>query len=135
MLHYGKSVQVHLLASLLVLPAGGGIAAATDSSAFDGRYNGTSRLVAGDPADCQPGGAISVTVAGSRFHFPWRPRQDAMVSIGHDGKYSAMLQGSFVASEKHMQVLPEIDGHADGRALTGEYGTRWCKYTYQLERS
>jgi len=135
MLRHRKSVQVYMLASLLVLSAGEGIAAATDSSPFDGLYNGTSRLASAGQADCQPGGPISVTIAGGRFHFAWHPRQDAMVSIGPDGKYSAMLQESLVASEKNMQALPRIDGRADGHALTGEYGTRWCTYTYQLARS
>jgi hypothetical protein len=108
--------------------------AASMPAGFDGAYTGASQLAAGSDASCQPGMPISVIVTNRQFHFAWRPAQDTLVRISADGTWSAMLRGSFVSADKSMQVLPRIDGRADGRSLSGEYGTRWCKYTYRLDR-
>ncbi|WP_216856262.1 hypothetical protein [Acidisphaera sp. S103] len=105
-----------------------------DASPFDGTYRGMSRLVETSAARCDAGTAIDFQVKHSQFHFAWRPGQDAIVDVGPRGTYSAMLRGSFVAADKHMEVLPRIDGHSDGHVMAGEYGTRWCKYSYQLDR-
>jgi hypothetical protein len=137
-----KLLGVTLLTSALLLPAGVALAAsapaaggADPGSRYDGVYSGTTRLVAGDATQCQPGGTASVTVANDRFHFAWRPRQDAIVPISAAGGYSAYLRGNAVSADKHMALLPRIDGYANGRVLAGSYGTRWCTYSYQFERN
>jgi hypothetical protein len=106
------------------------VALAGAGDSFDGTYNGQSRLVAGSDPSCPAGTPISVSVTNGRFHFSWRPQQDAEVRMNADGSYSAMLTGSFASADKRMQVLPRIDGRTDGETLAGEYGTRWCKYTF-----
>lgn len=106
----------------------------TAASPFDGTYHGVSKLVETSISKCDAGRSIDLTVEHSQFHFAWRPRQDAIVSVGPSGAYSAMLRGSFVAADKHMEVLPRIDGYTNGHLMVGEYGTRWCKYSYQLDR-
>ena len=104
------------------------------TSSFDGTYHGMSKLIETGTARCDPGTSIDFQVKHNRFHFAWRPGQDAIVDVSPGGTYSAMLRGSFVAADKHMEVLPRIDGHTDGHVMAGEYGTRWCKYSYQLDR-
>jgi hypothetical protein len=129
-----KRLTLCVVVSISAL-ASGAATAASSPVGFDGAYAGASKLVAGSDASCQAGGPVSVTVTNGRFHFVWRPAHDALVRIAADGSYSAMLRGSFVTADKTMQVLPRIDGRADSRTLAGEYGTRWCKYTYRLDRS
>jgi hypothetical protein len=106
----------------------------TAGSPFDGTYHGMSKLVETSVSSCDAGTSIEFQVKHNRFHFAWRPRQDAIVDVSPRGTYSAMLRGSFVAADKYMEVLPRIDGHTDGHVMAGEYGTRWCKYSYQLDR-
>jgi hypothetical protein len=130
----------------MALPCGTALAASLSGSVmsspqdtatrfpFDGTYHGASKLVEARSQDCQAGAAVEVAVTHSQFHFAWRPGQDALVTVGPNGTYSAMLRGSVVAADKHMEVLPRIDGYADGHVMAGEFGTRWCKYHYQLGR-
>jgi hypothetical protein len=137
-----KLLGVTLLTSALLLPAGISLAASTpvplradSASRYDGVYSGTTRLVAGDATQCQPGETTRVTVVNDRFNFAWGPRQDAIVPISAAGGYSAYLEGNSADADKHMELLPRIDGYVDGRVLAGSYGTRWCTYSYRFDRN
>jgi hypothetical protein len=138
--------RVSALLLVLALPCGGALAAslsgttstspldATPSSSFDGTYRGSAALIETSISRCDPGAAIDVAVKNNKFDFTWKPGETAIIHIGSDGRISAMLQGTFASADKHMQVLPRIDGYTDGHVLAGEYGTRWCKYKFQLDR-
>jgi hypothetical protein len=119
-----------ILGAILALPPG----YASAASLFDGVYAGP---VTATGVDCAPQGQkaaehMVATVADGRLSRPARPQ--GSIRIASDGSYSALLRGSQAASDKHMQVLPNIDGVADGQRLVGRYGTRWCSYTYHLDR-
>jgi len=105
-------------------------ALADPTSKFDGRYSGSS--VTTDSA-CAPAGMIKASVTNGRLRLAAQPQ--TRIAISSDGTYSAVLRGSVVTADKRMQVLPRIDGTADGQTLTGTYGTRWCSYTYHLDRT
>jgi hypothetical protein len=132
-----KKISGVSLILALLLPAGASMAASAPTNAanaYDGVYSGTTHLIAGDATKCQPAGTVTVNVTHGRFHYAWGPRQDAIVPISSEGGYSAMLVGSFNTADKHMQMLPRIDGYANGSVLAGTYGTRWCTYSYQFNR-
>ena len=122
-----------LLSPVLGIAASASAAATTPLAGYDGVYSGTTHLVTGNPSQCQPDGLVTVNVTQGRFHYAWHPGQDAVVRIGANGGYSAMLAGSFASHDKHMLVLPRMDGRADGHALTGTFGTRWCTYSYRFD--
>jgi hypothetical protein len=101
-------------------------------SPFDGTYSGNPSTLTSEGGACRPAARATVMVVDGRFRFPAQP--DAMVTITDSGRFTAMLERSFAAADKRMQALPRIDGVADGGTLTGEYGTRWCKYAFRLDR-
>ncbi len=118
-----------LLALCLATPA----LAATP--AFDGTYTGNTRLVVANAASCAPGGPVTVHVRAGRFDYPWQQSQPAAIRITAGGTWSATWPNAPVAADKRLAAWPRIDGVATGDRLSGEYGTRWCAYSYRLDRA
>ena len=112
--------------------SGGAMAASAPN--FDGSYTGAGELAPSAGTFCPKAMPISAKVTDGTFRFALRADQEAVVRIKADGTYSATLPGSLAVADKHMLMLPRIDGRADGHTLAGDYGTRWCWYSYRLDR-
>jgi hypothetical protein len=103
-----------------------------DPAVSDDADRRASQLVSSPDNGCESGKTTAANVANGRFCYAWRSSEGSTIRIG---TYSAMLSGSFVSAGKHMRILPRIDGAANAQTLAGEYGARWCKYTYRLGRT
>jgi hypothetical protein len=124
------------------------------ASQFTGTYTGTTRLAgeqsqvvaaagpmqfeqqaSGQAGRCSPGGPVSLDVHDGRFRLPWSGPQAFNVRISPDGSFYATSSTVPAASDKHMMVVPTLQGRVSGASLVADYGTRWCHYRLEATRS
>ena len=110
------------------------IAQTAKQQSFDGTYSGTTQLIGSDTTSCSAGQMVTLDVRDGQFHQPWRPRQTFDVKIGSDGRFYARSGAITAQSDKHMMVVPVIEGQVSGKRLTADYGTRWCHYRLDASR-
>jgi hypothetical protein len=111
-------------------------APAVAMSPFDGTYTGVSQRLSGDTATgCPEGGPVNITVSAGRFHYPWKPHQTFDVRIAANGAFAANAGNITAQADKHMMVVPIMQGRVTGAHLAGEFGTRWCSYRYEATRN
>ncbi len=98
----------------------------------DGVYQGTTTRLTGANVDgCSGDSPISIEINGARFRLPWRHLQTFDAKINSRGAFSATTADRVAASDKHMTIVPALQGQVvDGR-ISGEYGTRWCSYRFE----
>jgi hypothetical protein len=105
-------------------------------SPFDGVYTGVSQRLSGDAtAGCPDGGPVSITVSAGRFHYPWKLHQTFDVRIAANGAFAGNAGNITAQADKHMMVVPVMQGRVTGAHLAGEFGTRWCSYRYEATRN
>jgi len=113
-------------------PDANGIVAGRPASLADGIYQGTTeRLTGANEHHCSDSGPISIEVTGGRFKLPWRPLQTFDARIDAHGGFSATTANQFAAADKHMTIVPVLQGHVVEGRIIGEYGTRWCSYRFE----
>jgi hypothetical protein len=101
----------------------------------DGVYQGTTERLTGAKVDgCSPGGPISLQVSDARFALPWRPLQTFDARIDAHGAFTATTANRVAAADKHMTIVPALQGHVVEGRISGEYGTRWCSYRFEAVR-
>jgi hypothetical protein len=74
-------------------------------------------------------------VQDGRFHLPWAGLQTFDVRIAPDGSFYATSPNALAKSDKHMMLVPTMQGHVSGTSLVADYGTRWCHYRLEATRS
>jgi hypothetical protein len=105
-------------------------------SPFDGTYTGRSERLSGSADNgCNQGGPISLTVSAGRFHYPWKPLQIFDVRIAANGSFAANAGNMTARADKHMMIVPVMQGQVTGDHIAGEFGTRWCSYRYAATRN
>jgi hypothetical protein len=104
-------------------------------SPFDGTYTGSSQRLSGDPGTCTEGGPVNLVVTAGRFHYPWKPLQTFDVRIAANGAFAANAGNITAQADKHMMLVPVMQGRVDGDRIAGEFGTRWCSYRYEATRN
>jgi hypothetical protein len=105
-------------------------------SPFDGRYTGHTQRLSGDATTgCPEGGPVTLDVTAGRFQYPWRPLQTFDVRIAASGGFAANAGNLTAQSDKHMMIMPVMDGAVHGDRIAGEFGTRWCSYRFEATRN
>jgi hypothetical protein len=101
---------------------------------FDGIYKGNSQQIAAHSETCGPGQEITVDVHDGRFKLAWHDPQVFDARIRPDGTFFATT-ASTVQAEKHMTIVPTLQGHIGTTGLVADYGTRWCRYRLEASQA
>lgn len=102
---------------------------------FDGVYSGSSQLLGTKGDSCHPGTEVAVTVQNGRFRMPWNDRQIFDARISRDGSFYATSGVPVVQAEKHMTLVPTLQGRISSAGLVADYGTRFCHYRLEATQS
>ena len=105
------------------------------AATFTGTYTGVIQAVAGNDPSCAPGSRVTLDVQNGRFRLAWHEPQAFDVRIGPDGSFFATSGSVLAQSDKHMMVVPTLQGHVSNAGLVADYGTRWCHYRLEATRS
>lgn len=116
-------------------PASAQTANLTSAWPFTGTYTGTTQPVPGNDPSCAPGGRVTLDVQNGRFRLPWHEPQAFDVRISADGSFVATSGSVLAQSDKHMMLVPTMQGRVSGASLVADYGTRWCRYRLDTARS
>lgn len=111
-----------------------GMAGGLTAYEFDGIYKGDSQRTASNDASCPSGREVAVEVHNGRLRLPWNDRQVFDARIARDGSFFATSGASPVLAEKHMSIVPTLQGRIGTIGLVADYGTRWCRYRLEASR-
>jgi hypothetical protein len=123
------------LTSGSVIPASAQTTTLAATSAYAGTYTGTAQPVPGNDPSCDPGGHVTLAVQDGRFRLPWREPQAFDVRISPDGSFYATSGSVLAQSDKHMMLVPTLQGRVSSTGLQATYGTRWCRYELEAMHS
>jgi hypothetical protein len=102
---------------------------------FDGVYKGNTQRISANDESCRPGQEAAVEVRHGRLMLPWTDRQVFDAKIARDGSFYATTGVPPVLAEKHMSVIPTLQGHIGATGLVADYGTRWCRYRLEASQA
>jgi hypothetical protein len=102
---------------------------------FDGVYKGNSQRLSPNDAVCGRGQEVALDVRHGRVRLPWNESQVFDARVSRDGTFFATTGASLVQAEKHMTIVPTLQGHIGPAGLVADYGTRWCHYRLEASQS
>ncbi len=105
------------------------------ASSFTGTYAGITQGAAGNDPSCAPGTSVTLNVQNGRFRLAWHEPQAFDVRIAADGSFYATSTTIPAQADKHMMLVPTMQGRLSGTNLVADYGTRWCHYRLEATRS
>jgi hypothetical protein len=102
---------------------------------LDGIYKGNTEPFPANNEACLPGQAVALEVRNGRFKLAWNERQLFDAKIRPDGTFYATTGASPIQAEKHMTLVPTLQGHVAAADVTADYGTRWCRYRLEASQA
>jgi hypothetical protein len=108
---------------------------ASAASQFDGVYKGSSQLAATHDKSCRPGQDVTLDVTNGRFELAWHKSLMFAARLSADGTFFATSGSTLVQAEKHMIIIPTLQGRAGAASLQADYGTSWCRYRLEATRT
>jgi hypothetical protein len=102
---------------------------------LDGVYKGNTEPFPANNEACRPGQAVALEVRDGRFKLAWNERQFFDAKIRPDGTFYATTGTSPVQAEKHMTLVPTLQGHVAAADVVADYGTRWCRYRLEASQA
>jgi hypothetical protein len=102
---------------------------------LDGIYKGNTESFATNNGPCLPGQAVAVEVRKGRFTLAWTGRQQFDAEIRPDGTFYATTGASPIQADKHMTLLPTLQGRVAAADIAADYGTRWCHYRLEASQT
>jgi hypothetical protein len=102
---------------------------------LDGIYEGNTQPFPTNNEACRPGQAVALEVRNGRLELAWNERQLFDAKIRPDGTFYATTGASPIQAEKHMTIVPTLQGHVAAADVTADYGTRWCRYRLEASQA
>jgi hypothetical protein len=112
-----------------------GLESSMTAYSLDGIYKGHTEPFAANNQACRPGQAVALEVHDGRFRLAWNERQLFDAKIRPDGTFYATTGASPIQAEKHMTLVPTLQGHVAAADVEADYGTRWCRYRLEASQS
>jgi hypothetical protein len=113
----------------------GGLEGGLTAYQFDGVYKGNSQRITTHDDVCGPGQQVALEVHNGRVRMPWNESQVFDARVSRDGTFFATTGGSLVQAEKHLTIIPTLQGRIGPAGLVADYGTRWCRYRLEASQS
>jgi hypothetical protein len=101
---------------------------------FAGLYKGSSRPIVANDESCRPSQEVALEVRHGQLKLVWHEPQVFDARIMDDGRFFATT-ASMVQAEKHVTIVPTLQGQIRGGDLVADYGTRWCRYRLVASQS
>jgi hypothetical protein len=102
---------------------------------FDGVYNGSAQRVATTDESCRPARDVALEVRNGQFKLPWQGNLSFDARVAHDGSFYATSGVPASVAEKHMTLVPTLQGRIGAKGLVADYGTRFCHYRLEASQS
>jgi hypothetical protein len=133
--HHLPSGRTIAASAIILLAAASVTPPSQAATSFDGLYRGTSQLVADKAPSCRQSEPVTLDIHDGHFRLVWHQPQVFDAKVSPDGTFYSTAGSPLAMSDKHMMDFPVLRGRLTSGMLSAEYGTRWCQYQLDLQRS
>jgi hypothetical protein len=97
-------------------------------------FVGQTTLLADRSPACRPAGPLTIVVQGGRFEIPWND-QKFHATVRSDGSFFSVAGSPLGLSDKHVMMVPTLQGRISNGVLAADWGTRLCHYQIEAVAS